>query len=172
MREFLVAIALVLSIINVALLFGPAGDPPATSVAARPTVAPADARSAAPEPQAAPPSHQHAPSTGPAQDTGQTQAGQTQAGQTQAGQTQAGQTQNAARTQGTAQRTAQAENTGKSQSAGPAATGAAGDANQGRQVYRKCQACHSLEPGKNTLGPTLAGIVGKKAASVPNFSYS
>src|SRR5215510_16344047 len=162
MREFLVAIALVLSIINVALLFGPAGDPPAASVAARPTVAPVDARSAAPEPQAAPPSHQHAPSTGPAQDTGQTQAGQTQAGQTQ----------NAARTQGTAQRTAQAENTRQSQTAGPAATGAAGDANQGRQVYRKCQACHSLEPGKNTLGPTLAGIIGKKAASVPNFSYS
>ena len=24
-----------------------------------------------------------------------------------------------------------------------------GDREQGRQVYRKCQACHSLEPGKN-----------------------
>jgi nitrite reductase (NO-forming) len=47
-----------------------------------------------------------------------------------------------------------------------------GDPQAGRFVYRKCQACHSLEPGKNTLGPSLAGIVGKKAAAVPNFNYS
>jgi nitrite reductase (NO-forming) len=47
-----------------------------------------------------------------------------------------------------------------------------GDAQAGRLVYRKCQACHSLEPGKNTLGPGLAGIFGKKAAEVPNFNYS
>jgi nitrite reductase (NO-forming) len=39
-------------------------------------------------------------------------------------------------------------------------------------VYRKCQACHSLEPGKNMVGPSLAEIVGKKAASQPNFNYS
>jgi nitrite reductase (NO-forming) len=48
----------------------------------------------------------------------------------------------------------------------------AGDIQHGRQVYRKCQVCHSLEPGKNGLGPSLAGIVGKKAASVPNYAYS
>src|SRR5215204_4306911 len=48
----------------------------------------------------------------------------------------------------------------------------AGDAQVGRQVYRKCQACHSLEPGKNTVGPSLAGIVGKKAGSAPGFNYS
>ena len=48
----------------------------------------------------------------------------------------------------------------------------AGDVEHGRQVYRKCQVCHSLEPGKNALGPSLAGIVGKKAAGVPNFLYS
>ena len=47
-----------------------------------------------------------------------------------------------------------------------------GDPQAGRLVYRKCQACHSLEPGKNTLGPSLAGILGKKAAEVPNFNYS
>ena len=28
---------------------------------------------------------------------------------------------------------------------------------------RKCQACHSLEPGKNLVGPSLASIVGRKA---------
>ncbi len=47
-----------------------------------------------------------------------------------------------------------------------------GDAAKGRLVYRKCQVCHSLEPGKNGLGPSLAGIVGKKAASVANYNYS
>jgi nitrite reductase (NO-forming) len=49
---------------------------------------------------------------------------------------------------------------------------ASGDREQGRQAYRKCQACHSLEPGKNGLGPTLAGIIGKKAASEPGYAYS
>ena len=53
-----------------------------------------------------------------------------------------------------------------------ALAGASGDIAHGRQVYRKCQVCHSLEPGKNGLGPSLAGIMGKKAASVPNYNYS
>lgn len=47
-----------------------------------------------------------------------------------------------------------------------------GDAQAGRQVYRKCQACHSLEPGKNLVGPSLASIVGKKSASDPTYDYS
>jgi nitrite reductase (NO-forming) len=47
-----------------------------------------------------------------------------------------------------------------------------GDAAAGRQVYRKCQACHSLEPGKNSLGPSLSGIVGKKSAEAPDYNYS
>lgn len=59
--------------------------------------------------------------------------------------------------------------------AAPAATTAAGvegDVAHGRQVYKKCQACHSLEPGKNLLGPSLAGIVGTRAAEVPNYTFS
>ena len=47
-----------------------------------------------------------------------------------------------------------------------------GDAAAGRQVYRKCQACHSLEPGKNSLGPSLSGIIGKKAGEAPDYNYS
>ena len=47
-----------------------------------------------------------------------------------------------------------------------------GDVATGKLVFRKCQACHSLEPGKNGLGPSLAGLVGKKASSVPNYNYS
>ena len=49
---------------------------------------------------------------------------------------------------------------------------AAGDPSAGRQVFRKCQACHSLEPGKAILGPSLAAIVGRKAGGEPNYSYS
>lgn len=60
------------------------------------------------------------------------------------------------------------------QSAQPAATPAAltGDAAAGRQVFRKCQACHSLDAGKNGLGPSLAGIVGEKAAAVAGYNFS
>ena len=50
--------------------------------------------------------------------------------------------------------------------------GLPGDPLAGRQVFKKCQACHSLEPGKTILGPSLAGIVGRKSASDANFSYS
>jgi nitrite reductase (NO-forming) len=47
-----------------------------------------------------------------------------------------------------------------------------GDVAAGRQVFRKCQACHSLDPGKNLVGPSLAGVVGRQAGSVSNYSYS
>ena len=47
-----------------------------------------------------------------------------------------------------------------------------GDVAAGKLVFRKCQACHSLEQGKNGLGPSLAGIVGKKAGAAPSFNYS
>jgi nitrite reductase (NO-forming) len=60
--------------------------------------------------------------------------------------------------------------------AAPAPTAAiapvVGDAATGKLVFRKCQACHSLESGKNGLGPSLAGLIGKKASSVPNYNYS
>ena len=52
------------------------------------------------------------------------------------------------------------------------ATNPQGDAVAGRQVFKKCQACHSLEPGKSILGPSLAGIVGRKSGAEPNFNYS
>jgi nitrite reductase (NO-forming) len=59
---------------------------------------------------------------------------------------------------------------------GPPASSASvtgtGDAASGRLVFRKCQVCHSLETGKNILGPSLAGIIGRKAGAVPGYSYS
>ena len=53
-----------------------------------------------------------------------------------------------------------------------ATSASGGDAGAGRLVFRKCQACHSLEPGKNILGPSLAGIIGRKAGAEPGYNYS
>jgi cytochrome c len=35
-----------------------------------------------------------------------------------------------------------------------------------------CRECHSFEKNDNRLGPSLYGVVGRKAGSVPNFNYS
>ena len=48
----------------------------------------------------------------------------------------------------------------------------AGDAEAGKKVFKKCAACHSLEAGKNKVGPSLAGIVGSEAGKVDGFKYS
>jgi nitrite reductase (NO-forming) len=53
-----------------------------------------------------------------------------------------------------------------------AASGADDPSKAGRLVFRKCSACHSLEAGKNSLGPSLADIVGKKAGTVAGYNYS
>jgi cytochrome c len=47
---------------------------------------------------------------------------------------------------------------------------AEGDLERGAQAFRPCAACHSLEPGKHRTGPSLAGIWGKKAGTVQDFS--
>jgi nitrite reductase (NO-forming) len=58
------------------------------------------------------------------------------------------------------------------QPAAVAPPAAGGDPAAGRLVFRKCQACHSLEPGKAILGPSLAGIIGRKAGSEAGYNYS
>ena len=47
-----------------------------------------------------------------------------------------------------------------------------GDAQRGAQVFNQCKICHSLEAGKNMLGPSLHGLIGRKSGSVPGFAYS
>lgn len=47
--------------------------------------------------------------------------------------------------------------------------GAAGNPIQGAQAFRNCAACHSIEAGQNLTGPTLAGVLGRKAGSLPSF---
>src|SRR5215472_8507208 len=52
-----------------------------------------------------------------------------------------------------------------------AANGA--DPNEGKAVYSSvCSICHSVQPGKNLVGPSLFGIMGRKTGSVPGFHYS
>ena len=47
-----------------------------------------------------------------------------------------------------------------------------GDAQRGVQVFAQCKICHSLEAGKNMVGPSLHGLIGRKAGSVPGYAYS
>ena len=49
---------------------------------------------------------------------------------------------------------------------------AEGDAAAGEKVYKKCKACHSLEEGKNKVGPSLYGVIGRAAGTVEGYKYS
>jgi len=49
---------------------------------------------------------------------------------------------------------------------------AEGDVALGEKVFRKCKACHSFDPAKKKMGPTLAGVMGRKAAAVEGYKYS
>ena len=51
----------------------------------------------------------------------------------------------------------------------PAKAQAQNDAQRGAQAFRTCIACHTLEPGRNLTGPSLANLFGRKAGTVPNF---
>ena len=48
----------------------------------------------------------------------------------------------------------------------------AGDPVKGKKVFRKCVACHSLQEGKNKMGPPLNNLLGRKAGSVKGYKYS
>jgi cytochrome c2 len=40
------------------------------------------------------------------------------------------------------------------------------------QVFNQCTACHSIQPGKTIIGPSLAVVYGRKAGAVSGFQYS
>jgi cytochrome c len=54
----------------------------------------------------------------------------------------------------------------------PGAASAAGDADAGKKLFVKCQACHSLADGKRKVGPSLYNLFHRKAGSAPGFSHS
>lgn len=47
-----------------------------------------------------------------------------------------------------------------------------GDAAKGATVFNQCKACHSNEAGKNGIGPSLHGVVGRVSGGVPGYAYS
>ena len=55
----------------------------------------------------------------------------------------------------------------------PAVSARAADAEAGGRVFRtQCGACHTVEAGKNRVGPSLFGIVGRVSGQVEGFKYS
>jgi cytochrome c len=52
------------------------------------------------------------------------------------------------------------------------APGMAADVEAGKTAFKKCALCHTTEAGKNKIGPSLFGIVGRKSATLEDFNYS
>jgi cytochrome c2 len=49
---------------------------------------------------------------------------------------------------------------------------AGGDPAAGQQVFARCAVCHATVPGENKIGPSLAGVVGRKSGTVAGYDYS
>lgn len=47
-----------------------------------------------------------------------------------------------------------------------------GDATKGEAAFVTCKTCHAIEAGVNKIGPSLHGVVGRKAGIIPGFTYS
>lgn len=39
-------------------------------------------------------------------------------------------------------------------------------------AFAQCMVCHATQPDTNLIGPTLAGVFGRRAGSNPGFAYS
>jgi cytochrome c len=49
---------------------------------------------------------------------------------------------------------------------------AQGEAAAGEKIFAHCAPCHSIKPGENRVGPSLAGVFGRKSGSAPGYNYS
>jgi len=49
---------------------------------------------------------------------------------------------------------------------------AAGNAAAGEQIFIRCTVCHSAKAGENKIGPSLAGVFGRKSGTAPGYDYS
>src|SRR5690606_20055079 len=52
------------------------------------------------------------------------------------------------------------------------AAGASAATGEAPVAFTQCKACHSVEPGKHGIGPSLAGIYGTKAGEIPDYQFS
>ena len=48
----------------------------------------------------------------------------------------------------------------------------AGDPVKGKSAFGACAMCHSDTAGRNGIGPSLFGVVGRDAGTAPGFRYS
>ena len=56
---------------------------------------------------------------------------------------------------------------------GAASAQATGDAAAGKVLFtQKCGLCHSAVQGQNKIGPSLYGVVGRKAGTAADYTYS
>jgi cytochrome c len=57
--------------------------------------------------------------------------------------------------------------------AGSATAALAADPAAGEKIFKaQCGICHTVLAGQNRIGPTLFGVVGRPAGSVPGFNYT
>jgi cytochrome c len=57
--------------------------------------------------------------------------------------------------------------------AGFATDALAADPAAGEKIFKaQCGICHAVVAGQNRVGPTLFGVVGRRAGSVPGFNYT
>jgi len=49
---------------------------------------------------------------------------------------------------------------------------AQGDATRGEKQFEDCASCHAFASGQNGVGPSLAGVFGRKAGTLDDYRYS
>jgi cytochrome c len=49
---------------------------------------------------------------------------------------------------------------------------AQGDPAKGANVFKRCQACHNVDKPQHRVGPSLQGVIGRKAGTAEGFKYS
>jgi cytochrome c len=48
----------------------------------------------------------------------------------------------------------------------------AADVEKGKAVFEQCAACHSVDGAGDLDGPTLKGVIGRKAGALEDYRYS
>ena len=46
------------------------------------------------------------------------------------------------------------------------------DPENGERLFKKCKQCHTTRLGEKKIGPSLAGIIGRRPGSIEGFGYS